>query len=128
MTLSLCLSFVLSISIFAEPPDDVKKCLNAHENEVTKCTSDYLEDIKDVLDNYGDLIKNNPIALPDPEKKTTCCAVYSLESCVIKAVSPTAGCQKLLQDYIIEYNKEVQQPQNSSVEKVCVKFPRVVCY
>jgi len=119
MVLSIPLEFYNS-----NPSEELKRCLTAHEPQVMNCTMSFFKNIKDVYTAYGDLLRENPQALPDPAKKILCCAANSFESCVIQAVSPTPGCKTLYQQYVKKTKQQVKEPFNISLEMFCIEFPK----
>ncbi len=116
ITFAICLSMALSE---LEPPSpEVSKCLVAHASEIEKCSDAFNAAIKGIVPDYHDLLKSNPDQLPDPSKKMVCCGFYAYEVCALKAVNPTAGCEKLFGDYL----KKIES--DPEVGKTCVKFAK----
>ncbi len=116
ITFAICLSVALSE---LEPPSpEFSKCAAAHTTEMQKCSDAFNAAIKGVASDYNELLTLDTEKLPDPSKKKGCCGFYAYEACTVKAVSPTAGCEKIFGDY---FKKIESDPK---VVKTCVKFAK----
>jgi hypothetical protein len=126
LTFSVCLSIVLSIpSEYFElkAPQEVQNCIDEHLEVVRVCTLSYMAIILNGTLKYDELMKSNPEAVPDSEKKNFCCNIHRLEKCFIDAVSSTPGCEKLLQEYFKIAETYDAKPPEISLKKLCVKYP-----
>jgi len=102
---------------------ELMNCMNAHSLDTKNCSDAYFDKIKDVVNTHRDLLDKNPEALPNSEKKIVCCAIYSMESCFLKAMSTTPGCETLYEEFLKKGEQEVDK-NGISVAKVCVNFSK----
>jgi len=107
-----------------QPPEEVAKCLSAHSKSVENCSDIWVAELKNLMTVYGEnevLLYSK--LLPDSAKKIICCGFYSWETCALKAVSPTAGCESLLAPFLKQLEADSKTPM-ISINEFCVKFPK----
>ncbi len=129
MSLSVC--FLIALSINSEsyeldsPFEEATKCFGDHPKEIESCSDAYFTKVKNDIADYGDLMVYNSESLPDSVKKNACCSFYSWESCTLKAVAPTPGCVKIVEQFLNETETTQFKPLTKmSMKKLCVKFPK----
>ena len=74
-----------------EVPDDVKKCVEAHQAEITECAQEL---IAVVMQHLQELMEHekDPENLKDSTKKDICCTELTTEDCMLSVVKSTPGC------------------------------------
>ncbi len=126
ITFSIFLSIALTMPseyFELEAPEEVGKCVAAHSKVYEICSDAWVAKLKNITEDNKEVLKSNPELLPHLTKKTVCCGFYEWERCALKAVSPTAGCHKILVEFLKVY-KAKENPPNLSLNQLCVEIPK----
>ncbi len=124
LSVFLSTSFAMPSEFFElETPQEVTKCLSAHSKEIEICSDALVAVIVNINEENKEVLKSDPELLPHSAKKTICCGSYEWERCALQAVSPTAGCDKQLVQFL-KLVKAEDSPPKLSFNKFCVEFPK----
>lgn len=120
----LSIAFAMPSEYFElETPQEVTKCLSAHSKEIEICSDALVAKLTNMTLENKEVLKSDPELLPHSAKKTICCGFYEWERCALQAVSPTAGCDKQLVQFLKLAKAEDSRPK-LSFNKFCVEFPK----
>ncbi len=124
LSVFLSTSFAMPSEFFElETPQEVTKCLSAHSKEIETCSDALIAILVNINEENKEVLKSDPELLPHSAKKTICSGFYEWERCALQAVSPTAGCDKQLVQFLKLAEAE-DSPPKLSFNKFCVEFPK----